>query len=432
MTNGKNYKFECDSGSKMKNIVFYLNGVKKEGLVVNDDGKELTVKLSNGYNIVVKKKEIKVINSKEISKSSKKHNRKVGNDAGRDDKVKVLILHTGGTIASKVDYETGAVSSKFSPDELLSLFPELDDIASIQSELLWNIASDDMRFVHYNIFIKKILEMQDKVDGIVITHGTDTMHYTSAALHYALPSLKIPVLLVGAQRSSDRPSSDAFLNLVSAVKFIEFCKKEGLIFNDVGVCMHEGLDDEWCIILHGSNVKKLHSSRRDAFKPINKIPVARINFYKNVVEVLLDDYFNRDVSDDFFLFDEEIRVGILKAHPNMWPEEILAYRGFDGVVLEGTGLGHFPINVSDDLTEVHGEIFEALRSLINSGTVVVMSTQTVFGRVNMNVYSPGRRMQEIGVLGNLGNLCSESLFVKLALGLSNRDKANLVEFLKNE
>ncbi len=172
----------------------------------------------------------------------------------------ITILHTGGTLASKVS-KTGAVSAQYSAKDILNLYPEIKSLAKIDSKLVANMLSENMNFNHYNLLAKEIKkEIEKGVEGIIITHGTDTLHYTSSALSFILEDLPIPVILVGAQRSSDRGSSDASLNLISAINFIT--KTD---FAEVAICMHSSMEDTSCSILPGTKTRKLHTSRRDAF-----------------------------------------------------------------------------------------------------------------------------------------------------------------------
>ena len=388
----------------------------EEGVLIqSSDEKIVLIKLDNGYNIGFRKKDIKEMKLIEKSKNPKKSlNKKTKNK--KDLKI-VSILHCGGTIASKIDYKTGAVKAKFSPEELLEMFPELGDIVNLRSKLVSNMLSENMRFSHYNTIAKEIeKEIKKGTDGIIITHGTDTLHYTSAALSFMLENLNIPILLVGAQRSSDRGSSDAFLNLKGATNFISNCKD----YSGVSVCMHNNTEDNKCAIISGVKARKMHSSRRDAFKSINSQPIALIDkegkigwLSKNEKK---DNKSNKNLSVKYF--NENLKIGILKAHPQMFAEEFKMYSKFDGLILEGTGLGHFPIERYDEKTTEHELIVKEIKKL-SKKIPLVMTVQTIFGGVNMNVYSPGRTLLDLGVLGDQQDITSETAFIKLAFLLSN-------------
>jgi len=372
-----------------------------DGIVMPSGDNYLVLKLASGYNIGLENKKIKKITvlKKVVSSRIKEEKQPVKSD--------ITILHTGGTIASKIDYSTGAVSAKFSPSELKTLFPELKKFGKIRSILIGNFLSENIRFEHYNKLARTIKKEIDNTKGIIITHGTDTLHYTSAALSFMLQGINKPVVLVGAQRSSDRGSSDASLNLISAAKFI----KEKI--PGVFVCMHNSESDDSVIIMNGVNCKKLHSSRRDAFKPINIEPVALIS---EKIKWIEKPKMKKEKFKVYYLKD--LKIGILKVHPQMFVEELKTFEKFDGLIIEGTGLGHLPVEKFDSLTYENEKIFKEI-SRLSKKIPIFMTSQTINGRINMEVYSPGRKLKKIGVLGNYNTMTSETAFVKLAWVLSN-------------
>src|SRR3989338_5347189 len=381
-----------------------------EGILMPNAGEFLVIKLSSGYNLGIDRKKITKIElvQKYFPETSKP--KEVAQENGLPT---ISILHTGGTIASKVDYQTGGVIARYSPDELLGMFPELSDIANIKSRLISNMWSEDMNFAHYNALAEEIrAEIKDGTDGIIVTHGTDTLHYTSAALNFMLQNLPVPVLLVGSQRSSDRGSSDAGLNLLSAAYFISKQKD----FADVAVCMHGGIDDEWCLILPGTKNRKMHSSRRDAFRAVNVLPYARVNFHENKIQ-FLDKTYRKPMKDALRIanFRKNIKIGLYKAHPNMYAAELEAFKGYDGLILEGYGIaGNFPVNKIDENTKENDLIAAAISNLSKSGAIVAATTQTIYGSVNMNVYQTGRKMQDLGIIGNYTDMTPETAYIKLA------------------
>jgi glutamyl-tRNA(Gln) amidotransferase subunit D len=250
------------------------------------------------------------------------------------------------------------------------------------------------------------------------------MHYTGAALSFMLQNPGVPVILVGAQRSSDRGSTDAALNLVSAAFFITHSKD----FAEVALCMHESTNDDWCTILPGTKSRKMHSSRRDAFQAINAAPWARVNVSEQKVDFLRLGYKKRTKTAPAVRpFRENIRIGMLKIRPNLFAQELEIYKGYDGLVLEGTGLGHIPINETDEHTKEHTKIAEAIKKLVQAGTVITAATQTISGSINLNVYSTGRKMQELGIIGNLTDMTPETAYIKLAWLLSNYPKEKAKE-----
>ena len=387
---------------------------KFQGTAMPSDKKFLVLKLDSGYNIGINQKKIRTI---KLIKKYKKTDNKITTKPKKG-LTKISVLHTGGTIASKVDYTTGGVTASYKPEELIGLFPELNDLVTINSRLVGNIMSEDMRFSHYNILAKEVeKEAKKGAEGVIITHGTDTMHYTSAALSFALQKLPIPVILVGAQRSSDRPSSDAAMNIVSAAVFIANSN-----FSEVAICMHENTDDTNCLILPGLKTRKMHSSRRDAFRPINTSPYAKVDFKKKKIMFYKKDYHKKtDKQLTVKPFKENLKVGIVKIHPNMSALEFRAYEGFDGLIIEGTGLGHAPIDEFDKHTKENAKIKKEIAKLTKK-SIVAMAPQTIYGRLQMNVYSGGRELQDLGVIGNFTDMTPETAFIKLAWLLSNFKK----------
>ena len=380
-----------------------------EGILVpSEDSKFVVVKLDSGYNIGIKKnkvKEIKKLGTVKVSATKPKPVKSKG--------PKITILHTGGTIASKVDYETGAVTSKFDPKEILAMFPELADIAQVDSRLLRNIMSENMRFEHYNLLAKEVeKEVKKGAKGVIITQGTDTLHYTAAALSFALENVPIPVLVVGSQRSSDRPSTDGYMNLICAATFIANSN-----FSGVGVCMHENISDDTCLIINGVDARKMHSSRRDAFRPVNAIAVARVDYEKKKIQMLRK---TKAPAEKFKLklFDPKKKVGLVKLHTNMYAAELEPYKKFDALVLELFALGQGPVLKQDDFMHENEKIGKILKSLSLS-IPIGASSQCLYGRVDMTVYSEGRHMMSLGVIGNGTDMTPETAFIKMAWLISN-------------
>jgi glutamyl-tRNA(Gln) amidotransferase subunit D len=336
---------------------------------------------------------------------------------------KISILHLGGTIASFYDKSKGGVSAKYTAKDILNLYPEIKKIADIDSRLIRNMWSQDMRFSHYNIVAKEVQkEIKKGAEGIIITHGTDTMHYTSSALSFILENLSIPIILTGAQRSSDRGGSDAKLNLICACQFIAQTE-----FQEVAICMHESTSDDSCLILPGTKTRKIHSTRRDAFKPINAKPIARVTSKGNVG--FIDKNLKKHEGKlKLMLLNEELKIGILKSHPNMLAEEINFYKDYDGLIIEATGLGNLPTSKIDEETKESEKILETLKKM-GQKLPIVLTLQTIFGRLNLNVYSNQRIYQEIGLLGHQLDMTTETAFIKLAWLLSNYNKEEIPKLI---
>ncbi|MCW3999133.1 MAG: Glu-tRNA(Gln) amidotransferase subunit GatD [Candidatus Bathyarchaeota archaeon] len=314
----------------------------------------------------------------------------------------VVIMSTGGTIASRVDYRTGAVRSAMSASDLYGVVPELADLARVDTEIVFSIYSENMRPQDWTALAEKVTQrIEEGVDGVVIAHGTDTMAYTAAALSFALQNLPVPVILVGAQRSSDRPSSDAATNLIGAVKAAGEAP-----FAEVGLAMHQTVSDAAIVVHRGVKVRKCHTSRRDTFKSINGFPLATIENHQ--VTMTAESFQKRDPNRKLTLKPSFCsKVALVKFHPGLDPAVIDFYaeQGFKGILLEGSGLGH-----------VSKFCFDAIKRATSKGVVVALASQCIWGRVNMNVYDTGRDLQGIGVVP-LEDMFPETALVKLMWAL---------------
>jgi glutamyl-tRNA(Gln) amidotransferase subunit D len=308
---------------------------------------------------------------------------------------------------------------------LYSSVPELAGIAWIDPEVLLSEYSENLKPQHWTIIADKVAEKvhSGQYRGIVISHGTDTMHYTSAALSFALQNLPIPVVLVGAQRSSDRPSSDAALNLLGATLFAATSD-----FAGVFVAMHAGTSDDSVAIHIGTRVRKNHTSRRDAFESIDSTPIAYIRNGKIEMQAGQFRLSKRREKGELNLqpkFDE--RVILLKFYPGL-DFQMVGYAinsGYRAIIIEGTGLGH-----------VNKEAFPFLKKAVKSGVVVCMTSQCIWGRVRMTVYDTGRDLLDLGVIP-LSDMISETATVKamwcLAQGIDLESiKTRMQENLANE
>ncbi|NPA86028.1 MAG: Glu-tRNA(Gln) amidotransferase subunit GatD [bacterium] len=359
------------------------NGKILKGIVMPrselDTTDVLILKLDNGYNIGIRKDKIARIEIVKKYSIEKEVERVVQRKEGLP---VIGMFATGGTIGSRVDYATGAVTAKYSAADILDLVPEIADIANVEGHLIFNMLSENLTPAHWIEIARKISEHLDEYYGIVITHGTDTMAFTAAALAFMLEQQRIPVILTGAQRSSDRPSSDVHLNLLCAVRAA--CSDVA----EVCIAMHGETEDTYVLLHRGVRAKKLHTSRRDAFVSVNDVPLAKI--WKERIEFLRNDYKkrNQDKENRIFLNIEQ-RVALLKFFPGMPAElvDVLVDKGYKGLVIEGTGLGH-----------VGEYLLPAIRRAVEEGLVVCMVSQCIWGRINMCVYSTGRKLLQAGVV----------------------------------
>jgi glutamyl-tRNA(Gln) amidotransferase subunit D len=376
------------------------DGVVYEGILIPrseyGDERHIVIKLKSGYNIGIcitpnTKMEKIGVGAKPAFASPPPPEQK-------PELPKVTIISTGGTIASRVDYRTGAVRPALTANDLYSVVPELADIARIDAQILFSVFSEDLTPKHWMEMAETVAKhVREGVDGIVIAHGTDTMGYTAAALSFALQNLPVPVILVGAQRSADRPSSDAATNLTGAVTAAAYAP-----FAEVAIAMHETPSDTAIAIHRGTKVRKCHTSRRDAFKSVNATPIAKIENQK--ITMLTEDYRKRDLKRVLELKPKfEEKVALIKFYPSMNPAVIDWHveNGYKGIILEGTGLGH-----------VGRQCFDAIKRAVEKGVIVAMASQCIWGRVNMNVYDCGRDLQALGVIP-LEDMLAETALVKL-------------------
>jgi glutamyl-tRNA(Gln) amidotransferase subunit D len=243
--------------------------------------------------------------------------------------------------------------------------------------------------------------------------GTDTMHYTAAALSFMLKDPSGPVVITGAQRSSDRGSSDAFFNLSCAVKIAAESDVA-----ELGICMHDSSSDDRCALIRGTKARKMHTSRRDAFRPINDRPIAYVDSslsirYTNSYRKVGASRKKTEAVTGF-----EPKVALIKSHPNFDPAIIDIYveKGFKGIIIEGTGLGHVPAS------SVHKEYLwlDHLKRAIESGLVVGMTSQCLYGRVHPDVYRNLRLVSNLGVV-YCEDMTPEAAYAKLCWLLGNHD-----------
>jgi glutamyl-tRNA(Gln) amidotransferase subunit D len=380
----------------------------------------IVIKLKSGYNTGIHVGKIKSI-TKLLDKDQSSASVRSPVVTAKQNLPKVALISTGGTIASKIDYRTGGVHAALSADELYASVPELANHASIDPEVLMSEYSENLRPEHWTLIAEKVAEKikTGKYRGIVVSHGTDTMHYTAAALSFALQNLPVPVVLVGAQRSSDRPSSDAALNLLGATIFVTRSEYAGVF-----VAMHAGTSDDTIACHVGTRVRKNHTSRRDAFESIDITPAVFVR--NNEIEMqqkhqnLLVRKFTGKLVKVNTKFED--RVMLLKYYPGFDPAliEHAINSGYRAIVLEGTGLGH-----------VGKECFPALEKAIGAGLMVCMTSQCIWGRVRMTVYDTGRDLLDIGVI-SLSDMISETATVKAMWALANSEDVEAAKKIMQE
>ncbi len=362
------------------------------------DPSHIVLKLKNGYNVGIhyeKTEKIQVVGI-----GQKPHFTRPPPPPRQSGLPGVSIISTGGTIASRVDYRTGAVQPALTAEDLASVVPELASIAEVEADILFSEFSENVTPSQWKTLTEEVArKIAAGASGVVISQGTDTMHYTAAALSFALQNPPVPILFVGAQRSSDRPSSDAASNLTGAVALAAKADLAG-----VGLAMHEDLSDRYIVAHRGTRVRKCHTSRRDAFKSINASPLARYDLQTRQIEYF-EDHPRRNTNQILTLKPEfDHHAYLIKFYPGLNPEilDAAVRAGARGIILEGTGLGHVSKSCYDSITRA-----------VKQNVPVFMTSQTIWGRVDMNVYVTGRDLLNMGVVP-LEDMIPETAFVKLA------------------
>lgn len=368
------------------------------------------LKLKTGYNIGIENKKIKKITITEEYKTPVIKAQKIKE---KKELPTIAILSTGGTISSRIDYRTGGVYADYTAEDFIAMCPELQEVANVKAKKIMSVMSEDAMPENWVQMAEEVLKVINEVEGVVITHGTDTMHFTSSALSFLLKDLNKPVIITGAQRSIDRGSSDAFMNLICAVNAA--AKWDGA---EVAICMHATSSDNYCNLIGGTKARKMHTSRRDAFRAINDKPLARV--YPDGKIETTNEYAKRNKNKPT---QREIdpKVAIIYVYPGMEPD-IIEYHlkhKVHGIVIAATALGHVPTNNPKSL-------IPAIKKAAKKIPIVICS-QTIYGRVHPYVYTNLRRVSiEAGAL-YLEDMLPETAYTKLMIALKQE---NPKEFMK--
>jgi len=370
----------------------------------------LLVKLDSGYNIGIREEDVldvKILRTKKSEKILEDKNKKVVKSSDKN-LPNIALVVTGGTISSRLDSKTGGVKWLTNPEELLSFYPELLKIANVKKiEVPFVKGSENMDSKDWSAVAENVAKFcnDSSIKGIVVTHGTDTLHYSASALAFALKNLNKPVVLTYSQRSSDRASSDARLNLICAAK---------MAVSDVAEVMlvgHASINDNYCYALSATKVRKMHTSRRDTFRPINTRPLAKV--YPDKIEMIREyKVRNNEKVELKNKFSE--KVALIKFYPGQNPDVLDYYleKGYKGIVIEMTGLGHVAVG------ESRKNWIPKLKKIIKAGVFVCATPQTIYGRLHPLTYSVGRELEGLGIV-YLRDMLSETAFVKLSWILGN-------------
>lgn len=393
---------------------------KEQGILLESHEPGIVLlKLKSGYNIGLKKEDIKKISLKEkIIPETKKQNIKVNVGKPRID-----VIMTGGTISSSLDVKTGAVKPLTSPEALFRFYPEIFEVADVKVINPFMKFSENMESMDWIRIARAVVKSlnDDECHGVIVTHGTDTLHYTAAALSFMIKDLNKPVVLTYSQRSTDRGSSDASLNLYCAAK---------VALSNIGEVVlvgHGSSNDDFCYVLPGTKVRKMHTSRRDAFKSINISPIAKVA-KEGEIEILRDHWKKKKRTAKIDAKFED-KIALIKYYPGQDPKILEYYikQKYRGIVIEMTGLGHVS-------TEGTNNWISYLKQAVDAGIVVCAVAQTLYGRLDPLVYESGRRLEKTGII-YLKDILPETGFVKLGYVLGHRDwnfKEKLLENISKE
>ncbi|MHA2029921.1 MAG: Glu-tRNA(Gln) amidotransferase subunit GatD, partial [Candidatus Kariarchaeaceae archaeon] len=363
----------------------------------------ILIKMDNGYNIGIKKTDNTEITKLDGSVELEKFQIRVPEQ--NTDLPEISLLATGGTIASRIDYRTGGVVMAMQPEEIFASLPELfNDVSFRNVESLYNLGSEDMNHKEWARIAESVVnEINSGSRGVVISHGTDTMGYTAAALSFMVGDLSRPVVITGAQRSSDRGSFDGAINLISAARIAARSD-----IASVMVCMHASSNDDYCQLSRGTKVRKMHTSRRDAFKTINEEPFAKIDT-DGTITVINSNYTKRHEGTVTLYSDFDDRIALLKMYPGITPDVLDWYidKGTKGIIIEGTGLGHVPSFPEDKSRSW----LPSLERASEENVFVGMTSQCLYGRVHPYVYRALRSTFQAGVT-YLGDMLPETALIK--------------------
>nr|WP_319377765.1 Glu-tRNA(Gln) amidotransferase subunit GatD [uncultured Methanoregula sp.] len=387
----------CDYGGKKRNGVYIT---ERDGMAV--------VKLDSGYNVGVSPAACSLVTRSPpsaVKKTDVTQNKSLPN---------LAIVSTGGTIASRIDYRTGSVTSQFDASDILTAIPELAEIANYRTIPLATILSENMTPAIWQDLARAVSdEIKGGAQGIIVTHGTDTMAYSAAALSFMIDT-PVPIVFVGSQRSADRPSSDNAMNAACAAAAATSD------LGEVAVVMHATTNDDCCAIHRGTRVRKMHTSRRDAFRSLGMDPIGTVAYPSR--EVTLAPGAVRRGTRKLALRDKiEPHCALVQFYPGMAPELLKAYEGYAGLVIAGTGLGH-----------TSTALIPQLKHLADSGTLIVMTSQCMHGRVCDRVYDTGRDLLAAGVIEG-GDMLPEAALVKLMWVLANeKDKKKAAVLMQED
>jgi len=382
-------------------------GQQFEGVLLpSSTADHLVVKLESGYNVGVDREQasVEVLETDVYDVESAQDEQNESSIEFDDDLPTVSLISTGGTIASTVDYRTGAVTAQFDAEDVLRAVPDLAGLANYRGRVVANILSENMTPSVWQELASAIHEeIEAGADGVVVMHGTDTMQFSASAMAFMLDT-PVPVVFTGSQRSADRPSSDNVMNAVCAVEAAKSDCAEVLI------CMHASESDDECALHRGTRARKNHTSRRDAFETVGAAPLGTVDYGSEGYDISFRRGYRQRGGTELTLSPElETDVELVKFTPGAGPELLEAVSDAEGIVIEGTGLGH-----------VNTDWIDHIEALVDGGTEIVMTSQCLDGRVCDRVYDTGRDLLDAGVIEG-ENMLPGTAKVKLMWALANTD-----------
>jgi len=321
-------------------------------------------------------------------------------------KKKILMLATGGTIASK--QTTRGFAPELSPEDILSYVPRVSEICEVETYQVCSIDSTNMMPEHWVQMSKAIEKFYDQYDGFVICHGTDTLAYTAAALSYMVQHSPKPIVITGAQRPIDMDVTDAKTNVLDSFVYASDPDSQ-----DVSI-VFDGK------VIRGTRAKKVRAKSYNAFESIN-FPYTAVIQDQKVIRYLAPEH---KAERPKFFHEMKKSVCVLKLTPGIKPEMLsFVFEHYDGIVIESFGLGGIPESITE-------EFYRQMEKCDHENKCVVMATQVANEGSNMTIYEVGKRVKQELNLMEAYDMTLEATITKL-MWLMSRPAMN-PELIKSE
>jgi L-asparaginase len=301
---------------------------------------------------------------------------------------KILLIHTGGTFGMIPREPSHTLAPGDIRDLILKYLPEINSISDIDFEVIFNIDSANIQIHHWQRLGQLIKKNYRKYNGFVIIHGTDSMVYTAAALSFMLQGLDKPVILTGAQRPLALIRSDARGNLINSIELATTHIPE------VGIFFSTRL-------YRGNRTIKISSISYEAFDSPNTEPLAKVGLDITLSDEHLPPGKKLSYTDDF-----SDQVFNFRYHPGLTPEhlEFLIESPFKAIIIESLGVGN--------LSTHEKSFIPFIEALKKAGKLVVLTSQSPFGRIRLDLYECGRQIEKAGGI-SAGDMTTECAVVKL-------------------